>query len=483
MISKTFFKSSLIYSVIGSLPYVSGVILIPFFIANLSTNQFGVNVIYFSMMALFQVFAGFSMESLIGVYYFEFKENKQRLRELIGMVLIISLFIGAALLVLSSIFGPAAYRMLWPKVDSLQFFPFGLFTLMTAIFNAGFKFYSAMLISQQRPVRFFTISILNFTLTIIFSLLLLYQFPYTLTGPILGRMIPAAFTFILSVILMNYEFGLSFNSDLIRPIMSFCIPVVVYSLLIWVVNNIDRFIIQHFFPDSTYVGVYDNAVKITLFIDLIQTGLANTINPKVFTIWKENNLKESTVEVNRYYNGFTALTLLIIPLIVISMPILIPIVIKKQVYYEALVFLPILTLGFATRGWFFMLTAPIYYFKRTRSLPRIFLFSALFQIACSIILIKYFGLIGAVWTNFLVKPVQAFFLFLESRKIFTFKVNKWKILYLPVIYIGFVIISEAFATNATRFYIEIGQFITSVILVWFAYRRELVPFLSKLIRK
>ena len=112
MISKQFFKSSIIYSLIGALPYVSGIILIPFFTNHLTPQQFGVNVIYFSMIALFQVVAGFSMEAFIGIYYFEFKDNARRLRELIGMILIFSFTLGGALLLFSSIFGPAAFRAL-----------------------------------------------------------------------------------------------------------------------------------------------------------------------------------------------------------------------------------------------------------------------------------------------------------------------------------------------------------------------------------
>ena len=40
MISKQFFKSSVIYSLIGALPYTTGVILIPFFTARLTPEQF-----------------------------------------------------------------------------------------------------------------------------------------------------------------------------------------------------------------------------------------------------------------------------------------------------------------------------------------------------------------------------------------------------------------------------------------------------------
>jgi len=479
VISKQFFKSSIIYSLVGSLPYISGIILIPFFTIYLTPQQFGVNALFYSMMVFFQVLAGFGMDYFIGVYYYEYKDKKQQLRELMGTVLLLSLVIGLFLIIFMGLAGPFAFRLLWPEITGLSFFPFGIITLITAIFTAGFKSYTGLLINQQRVEKFFWMNILNFVLTIGTTFLLLHLFPFTLYGPILGRLIPMTVSFLLTVIFISQEFGLTFKTELLRPLLSFCIPIVVYSILVWVVNNIDRFVITHFIPDTTYVGVFDIAVKITLFIDLIQMGLMNTINPKIFRIWKDQNLRESSLEVNRYYNGFTALTILIIPVILISVPYLLPIVIKKTIYYQALLYLPLLCLGFATRGWFYMFMSPIYYFKKTKVLPKIFLFSAIFQIICSVLLIKYFGIMGAVWANFLVKPIQALVVYSESRKIFRFEFNRWKIVYLPVIFILIGVVCEIITTQNTRLYFNILQLMISLLLVFFAYRNELIPLLRK----
>ena len=479
MISKHFFKSSLIYSFVGSLPYISGIILIPLFTIYLTPQQFGVNALYYSMMMFFQVLAGFGMDSFIGVFYYEYKDRQEKLRELIGTVLLFTLMIGAFLVIFMTLAGPFAFHLLWPEIVGLTFFPFGMITLFTAIFNAGFKSYTGLLIHQQRVERFFWMSSLNFILTVGLTFLLLRLFPFTLYGPLLGRMIPMGFSFVLLLIFASREFGLNFKTGLLRPLFSFCIPILVYTLLAWVVNNIDRFVITYFIPDTTFVGIFDIAVKITLFIELMQMGLMNTISPKIFAIWKEKDLRKSTVEVNRYYNGFTAVTILIIPLILITVPVLVPLVIKKQVYYQALLYLPILTLGFATRGWFQMFISPIYYFKKTKVLPKIFLFSAVFQLISSILLIRYFGIMGAVWANFLVKPVQALFVYFESRKIFSFTFNRWKIVYLPVIFILIGIAFEMAATENTRLYLNIGQMVVSLLLVSFAYRNEILPLIRK----
>ena len=161
------------------------------------------------------------------------------------------------------------------------------------------------------------------------------------------------------------------------------------------------------------------------------------------------------------------------------MPVLIPLVISKPIYYQAFGFLAILAAGYATRVWFYMFLAPLMYFKRTAALPRVFIISAIFNVVVGITLIHFFGIIGAVWTNFMVKPVQALLMYFECRKVYTFKINAWKIFYTPIIFILIVIISETLAPAAMKFKVEVGQFIVAVILVYFSYRKELIPLMKK----
>jgi len=479
MISRQFFKSSLIYSLVGALPYTTGVILIPFFASQLTPAQFGLNALYLTFMYFVQVIATFGMDTFLGINYFEHKDDKQKLREFVGTVLMTLTVIGTLVGTLLLISGSSIFYLVFQGDDAMQFFPFGLITVFSAIFNGYFKSYSSLLINQQRPVRFFWLNISNFILTLGASLAILYIFPYTLYGPIVGRLIPAAISCGISVFLILGEFGFQYNKKFIRGMSSYCIPLVVYAIMFWIVTYIDRYIIKYFLVDPTFVGIFDIAVKLTMGIDLVQIGLANTIHPKVYTIWKDQNIRESTLEVNRYYNGFTAITLLIIPVVTIAIPLLVPVVITKTIYYQSFAFISILCLGFATRPWFYLFLAPLFFFKNTKVLPKVFFFSAVFQIVVSSLLVYRFGLMGAVWSNFLVKPVQAFFLWLESRKIFTFRLNIWKIFYLPLIFICTVIFSEFFTNNGNRLWFGAGQLLVSLALVWFTYRNELLLMIPK----
>ena len=473
MISKKFLKSSIIYSVTGALPYATGIILIPFFTNKLSPQDFGLNTLYLAIMYFIQIISSFGLDTYIGIHYFEYKDNKQKLSENIGTVILSLLTIGIIILILLSIFGTAIFNLIFEN-KSLTFMPWGLVITLAAIFNGFLKTYSSLLINQERPGRFFQVNVVNFILVISVSLIILNLFPYSLNGPMYGRLIPAAFSFCSVIYYMTKEFGLRFNKEMIKKIISFCYPFVIFSLLMWVISYIDRFIISHFLVDPMYVGIFDFTVKCTLLIELFQTGMYSAISPKIYNIWKVQNIRESTIDVNRYYNGLTAASLLVIPLLSIIFPILIPFVVKKQIFYQSFAFFGILSVGFAFRGLNGMFISPIYYFKKTKILPKVYAIISLIQIIISIIFIKYFGLIGAVWANFITKIVQVVLLYFASRKIFNFKFNYLKQIYLPLIYTIIVLVLESITPPQYSIYCRILQLIIIYSLVLAVFRNEIM---------
>jgi len=467
----------MIYSLIGALPYTTGVILIPFFTAKLTPEQFGINAIYFTLKYFVQLISSAGLDTYIGVNYFQQKDDPRKLREFIGTVLIILITLGTAVFFIMLAGGSFMFSVIFRGDQAFSFFPFGMITVFTAIFNGFFKTYSNLLVNQQRPERFFWLNITNFLIILTASLGILYAYPYTLNGPIIGRLIPAAVSCLASVVMITSEYGFNFSRKHLDGMLAFCAPMIVYGIMIWVVNYIDRYVIKYFMIDPTYVGIFDFAVKLTMGIGLLHTGLVNTIQPKVFNIWKNSNLSESTTEINRYYNGFTAITLLVLPLVTIAIPLLVPLVIKNHIYYQAFAFIGILTLGYATSPAFYLFLAPVFYFKKTKVLPRVFLYSAVIQVVMSSLLVWKFGLMGAVFSNFLIKPIQAFFLYFESRKFFTYRLNLWKLIYMPFVVIVTGIALYCFLPDRTGIIPGCIQFALTAAMVFFTYKKELVKVL------
>ena len=466
---------------IGALPLASSIVLLPFYTNMLSTDQFGMLALYITFTAIMQILVNFSLDQYLGIHWIDFQDNVRKARENVGTVVSLLLLIGLFFLVIFLFSGEklfSSYSGITKNKISLEFYPWGFMSLLTAVFNSLFKSYTALLIYQQRPERFFWLNILNFVLTIGISLSILFYKPFSLAGPMYGRLLSGLGIFVVALFFLIREFGISFHVKLLKGIAVFCFPLFVYFILSWMAGNVDRYIIAYFL-NATDVGIFLFALQCTLLLDFCQSGLSSSIYPKVFNIWKEKNINYGTVEANRYFNGFTAITLIVVPVLVIALPLIIPVVVKNKAFYLTFDFLAILFAGYALSGLRAYFWAPLVYFKKTAALPRIFLFSAIIQVIASTGLIYSFGLIGAVWANFLVKPVQILFMYLESRKVFHYRFNPWKLVYLPFIFVTVVLVSESLAPKGSRLLVEAGQLILAVVMVALAYRKEVIPIIRE----
>lgn len=481
MISKSFLKSSFIYTVIGSLPLASSIILLPFYTNFLDTSDFGVLAIYISFTFLIQIIANFGFDTYIGIHFFEYKNDKEKLRGYIGTLVVSLLILATFVAVLSLFVGKSSFELIFGE-DKIHFFPYGFMSVLTAICNSFFKTYCGLLINQQRPERFFWVNLFNFILTIVISLAGLYLYPHTLIGPMWGRQLSGVGIFVLAFYLFYREFGFAFQTKLLRGIFTFCSPVFIFFLMSWVLSYIDRYIINYFLTTAD-VGVYDFAMKCTMLIDFILMGLTNSILPKIFLIWTDQKINSSTMEVNRYYNAFTAITVCIIALTILIIPILVPLIVFKQSYYAAFEFVPLLAVSFIFRGAYTMYLMPVLFFKKTKVLPKVFFFSAVMQIIVSVLMIKQWGLAGVVWSVVITKPIQVVFLAFESRKIFHFTFNKIKLIVLPIIYLLIVILADMFLKekiNPTL--LHAFEFVFAGGMIFLIYRNEIKTVLQSVFK-
>jgi O-antigen/teichoic acid export membrane protein len=471
MISKGFIKSSIIYSLVGSLPLASGFILLPLFAVHLGSGLYGQLALYTAFTMLVQIIINLSLDYGLQITYFENKSEKLNLEKRIGTLVSGMLIFGIIFVIILSITGQFLFRKVFPD-SGLQFYPFGFFSLITAFFNGFSKSYNNLLISQQNPVRFLWINLLNFGLTVILTIVLLLKFPDTLIGPITARAIAAGIVFCFSLFLIIRQYHFSFEWLFLRTTILICIPVLINYLLNWSLGYSDRFIITGYLSVRE-TGIFDFALKTTFVIDILLTGIYNTFTPKLLNHIISNNKRSSDPYYNSYFSSLTGFMLLLIPFTVLVIHILIPLFHVKPDYLISLKYVGLISISFLFKVLSIMFNTPLYALKKTFLLPRIYGIAAVIQLIMSIILIKYFGLIGAVVSMILMKPIQALLSVWQIKKYFSFSYSIKKMIIMPLIYfvifVGIEIISFRYS-SVFLYWIELA---VSAILVLFFFRNEI----------
>ena len=474
MISKSFIKSSFIYTIIGSLPLASSILLLPFYGNTnlLSTSDFGLLAIYITISELARVLFTFSTDSFLGFNFFHYSSDQNSIKKFIGSSTIFMLVYGIGITIAFSFIGDYIFKVAFPD-KNIQYFPLGLLSALTGLFNGIFKAYSNLMIYREKPNPFFWSNILHFILVVGISVSILYVFPQSLVGPIWGRFLSSSVTFLWAIIYFIKESQLKYDKNIISKLISYSAPLYIYTILQWVVINIDKYFVLGLLSNKD-LAVFDFATKIVLAIDFLQSGLSSAIYPKIFKLWKTNNDEpQGTIEINKYFHVFTIINLIGIPLYFIAIPLIVPYVVNNNDLYASFYFLPILFAGMIVRIWYNYLIAPVVYFKKTRILPIIFSLVAIFQVFTTYKLISIYNIEGAIWANFFTKIFQVILLFFFVKSFYKLKVNIRKLVIYPTIYILFLISMELFYKDINLFIINGAHITVLTIIGYFLFRKEI----------
>ncbi len=479
MISGRFIKSSILYSVGGTLPMASGFILLPFYTSALTISQFAWLSIYISISLLLQVIVSYSTDTFLGVNYLKVKDDKASSDTMLHQVFSFILTAGVIFLLFSFVAGDWIFSNFIDKSGNVVFYNYGWMTVITAICNGFFKTYTNYHVYTQRVWRYFYLNLANFFLTIIISIIGLKLSPGTLDGPIYGRLLSGVGIFIICAIFLIRENRFRFNFSLPEGFHNFCFPYMVYLIMIWIVANIVRFIINNNL-DSHTLGVYDFALKCVVLIEFVQGGIAAAFYPEIFSIWKANGKSETTQQSNKYFNTFSSLNIFIASAMTIGLPLILPWVIPNKVYHESFAIMGILIASYVTRALYHYYLTPLLYLQKTNVLPKVFGITAVIQVAGTYFFIDIWGIKGVILMAVLIKVAQVIFLWLFARKYFTFSMNPVKMIFLPALFILSVFFVWLQNPVTYSYIWSISLFVVFTLLIAILYRKEMYFFYGKI---
>ena len=470
-ISKKFLKSSLIYTLAGALPMASAIILLPFYVGYLSTSDFGALSLYLAFSLFIQILTTYSYDTSLYIHFHEYKNEPRKLSAFVSSAFIMMLAIGMVVAIIFVIAGDVLFRNVFND-RSISFHPYGFLAALTGIFQSLFKVHSNLLQSREKPITFLWSNLLSFSLIALCTLAGLYLYPGTLMGPVGGRLIAAIISGGWALTRIFREFGVHFDYRLLKGSLAFNFYTFLYQLLQWVVNYFDR-ILMVFYLTLSDVGVYDFAVKCLLIIEFLLNGLHSAFYPKVVSAVMAQSTKGSSPEINRYYHGFTFVSLIFICFSIFLFPWAVDLFIEKPSYRESIPYFPYIALVYAFRASRQFFLAPYGILKFTRPLPGVYLLVSIIKILILVVLVERIGLYGVIIASLTSGLIEVILLYLGIRGRFTFRFNVFKILVVPLVFLITVLVLEPFFGSQEPVLLHGFYVIACLSLLGWVYRREL----------
>ncbi|HEY9007878.1 lipopolysaccharide biosynthesis protein [Ohtaekwangia sp.] len=469
-ISKRFIKSSLIYTLAGMLPMASAIILLPVYTTQLSTADYGALSIYLAFSLFIQILTTYSFDTSLYIHFHEFKHDQEKLSSFISSAFVLMLMIGGGVGLLSLALGDLTFSKFFTD-KNISFFPYGILAAVTGIFQALLKVYNNLLQSREKPEEFFWTNLLSFLFIAGLTIVGLQLYPNSLIGPLGGRMVVAilAGTWVLSRVFS--EFGIHFNLTLLRSSFQFNLYAFIYQLQQWVINYFDRFIMLFFMPLSD-VGIYDVGVKCMSVIEFILNGLHSSFYPKVVSAVAAQKEKGTSLEINRYYHGFTSVVMILICLCIVVFPWVIDMFAHNPDYKRAIQYLPYIALVFIIRPMRLFFGIPYGALKYTKPLPVIYFVISAVKILCMVLLLNRLGIYAVVLGSVLSASVEVLLLRYQAKEKFQFRFNLFKIVLAPLVLFALIAVLEPLMGKQQPLTTHALYLVSCVALLFWVYRQE-----------
>ncbi|MCB1754540.1 MAG: oligosaccharide flippase family protein [Gammaproteobacteria bacterium] len=224
----------------------------------------------------------------------------------------------------------------------------------------------------------------------------------------------------------------SFSPALLKSLVIFGLPLMAYESLSLVLRLSDRYVIEALL-DVNALGQYSASYNLTSYLDMIIiSGMVQAIRPMYTHIW-ESESKLSTQ--NFLERGFRLYTIIGIPLI-LAFSLVAPdllILLSGEKYHAGTVIIPYVALSFFLEGAVLFLGAGLHIGKNTSVFLQWALLAAVLNIGLNILLVPYFGLVGAA-----LMTIFSYLVFLagvtrQSFKTLDFPVDLSRIFLIPLL--------------------------------------------------
>jgi O-antigen/teichoic acid export membrane protein len=238
----------------------------------------------------------------------------------------------------------------------------------------------------------------------------------------------------------------------------------------WTINYFDRLLIT-FYLTLQDVGAYDFAFKCLMIIDLVLGGLNNSFLPKVLGEVMQQDHKQSTVEMNRYYHGLVAACMILVTGAVVVAPFVLQSRFIGRDYGEAIYYLPLMSVIYLVKSIRFYFSLPYGSLKYSKPLPLIYLAISVIKIGLMVLLIPTYGVKAVIFSAIVSGLTELVLLKYFIQAQFTFKFNKFKLIVAPLALGLLIVITELLDVEQTI--ANLIYLAACSLTLWWLYRKEL----------
>ena len=374
-----------------------GLILLPILTKTLGTELYGVWTQILVTISLLMPLGLLGLSTAM-IRFFAGEKDKNKIRQdFYSIFTIISLFsILLALIIL--VFSKPLAIAFFGGSGSITFVKLlSPIIILTTLDSISIEYFRAF----QQMKKYAGLSILQQILEIIFISYTVLS-GYSLFGALLSLIVVRASLLLLCFLFINSQIGIgrpTLNPSVLKPYLSFGLPLIPATISYWTVNLSDRYVIGYFLGIAS-VGIYSAAYNLGSIVGIFMGPISLNLFPTISNLYENNKMAELKTHLKyslKLYLLFAIPSLF--GLAVLSKSLLGTLTTSE--FLPAYLIVPIVALAailFNCRSVFFDVLMLL---KRTKTIGLIYTISAMLNLILNVILVPIIGILGAAISTLL----------------------------------------------------------------------------------
>lgn len=399
---KKLFQQTFIYGIATVIPKILNYFLVPLHTSGvMTTSQYGEVSNVFAYFVLLNVILSYGMETAF-FRFFHKEENKDEVINTSAWSLVVTSF---AFLGVGYLFQQELAQIGDLPADVIKY------ALWILVLDALVVIPFAWLRAKEMPIKYAFIKTLNVAVNVALNYVFLkylikWSFGSDFAGSICKDGFEVEYVFIanliaslLTLLIFIYPFygklRFHFDKKLWERMMRYSIPILISGLAFAINEASDRMMMQYLLPKDTaksQLGIYAANYKLAVFMAMFTMAFRLGIEPFFFKHAENKNARQTYADITKFFTIFGSLILVSV---MVFADLLKQLLIREEVFWEAMDIVPLILLANLFLGIYYNLSVWYKVTDQTRFGGYISIIAAAITIFANLLLIPVVGYIGA----------------------------------------------------------------------------------------
>jgi len=284
--NKKFAKNTVIFTAMTFFQKALGFLLLPIYTSYMTSEQNGIYNLVNSIFALYVLFVSFALDDAVAKRYFDYSDNKESQKKVVGTIVIFALILSVVVTVLLVIFRGILVE---PFAKGVPFMPYLALGLLPVLTTSVYSILQKILLIEEKAFTYSVLALVFFLINTGLCIFFVVFKRQAAQGMLMANAITYSCFLILSLFMLRKRLTICFDIREIKYVVKYSSKLLPNRIASWGNSHLNNVIVGNL-VNTSILGIYSISLQFQSILVILSNSLIHAIQP-----WVYKNLKKGTI--------------------------------------------------------------------------------------------------------------------------------------------------------------------------------------------